>query len=250
VNITWWGHATVAIADEGTTILTDPLLRNRLAHLRRRRGPTPRPEAPDAVVVSHLHADHCDLGSLRALPAYTRLVVPEGAGAFLRARLRGRDVTELAVGATVTVGALRVQAVPASHDGSRLPRSSIRAAAVGYKIIGSRTAWFAGDTGLFDGMRDIGPVDIALIPVWGWGWTLGPGHLDPGRAAEALRLVDPGVAVPIHWGTLWPMGCAKVRPDRFARPGHEFAAAAARTAPQTQVRVLAPGDSLDLAAAA
>jgi len=250
MRITWWGHATVAIADEGTTILTDPLLRDRLAHLRRRRGPTPRPAAPDAVVLSHLHPDHCDLVSLRALPGSTRLVVPEGAGEFLHGKLGGRDITELAVGAEVTVGTLRVRAVPARHDGARLPHSSVRAAAVGYKIIGSRTAWFAGDTGLFDEMRDIGPVDVALVPVWGWGWTLGPGHLDPRRAAEVLRLVDPDLAVPIHWGTLWPVGCAKVRPDRFALPGEEFAAEAARTAPRTDVRVLAPGDSLSLAAAA
>lgn len=249
MNITWWGHATVAIADGGSTILTDPVLRNRLAHLRRRRGPTPRPARPDAVVLSHLHADHCDLVSLRTLPASTRLIAPAGAGEFLRAKLN-RDVTELAVGAETTVGALRVQAVPASHDGSRMPHSSVKAEAVGYKIIGSRTAWFAGDTGLFDEMKDLGPVDLALVPVWGWGWSLGPGHLDPERAAEAMGLVNPGLAVPIHWGTLWPMGCAGVRPDRFALPGDEFAAHAARTSPRTDVRVLAPGESLDLAAAA
>jgi L-ascorbate metabolism protein UlaG (beta-lactamase superfamily) len=250
MKITWWGHATVAIADGGTTVLTDPVLRNRLAHLRRRRGPTPRPAAPDAVLLSHLHADHCDLVSLRALPRGTKLIVPEGAGGFLRDKLGDRDVVELAVGHEVVVGALRIEAVPASHDGSRLPHSSVRAAAVGYKLTGSRTAWFAGDTGLFDEMKDIGPVDLALIPVWGWGWSLGPGHLDPGRAAEALRLVNPGLAVPIHWGTLWPIGCARVRPDRFLRPGDEFAARASQTAPRTDVRVLAPGESLSLAAAA
>src|SRR5258705_525530 len=66
-------------------------------------------------------------------------------------------------------------------------------------------------------------------------------------AAEAMRLVGPGQAVPIHWGTLWPMGCGRVRPDRFTRPGDEFAAHTAQLAPETDVAVLAPGESLSVA---
>ncbi|GAA0726352.1 MBL fold metallo-hydrolase [Dactylosporangium roseum] len=248
MDVTWWGHATVAIQDRGTTILTDPVLRNRLAHLHRRRGPRPELSAPpDAVVISHLHGDHCDLPSLRMLPRRTRLIVPKGSAPFLRARLGERDLVELAPGEETTVGELCVRAVPASHDGGRTPRSRVRAIALGYVVSGSRSAWFGGDTGLFDEMKAIGPVDLALVPVWGWGWTLGPGHLDPAGAAEAMRLIGPGRAVPIHWGTLWPVGCARVRPDRFARPGDEFAAHTAHLAPETAVDVLAPGESLSLA---
>ena len=53
-----------------------------------------------------------------------------------------------------------------------------------------------------------GSIDLALLPVWGWGPTLGPGHLDPARAATAAALIAPRVAVPIHWGTFalrWPL---------------------------------------------
>lgn len=250
MNITWWGHATVAVADRGTTILTDPVLRNRLAHLHRRRGPRPvLAAAPDAVVISHLHGDHCDVPSLRALPASTRLVVPSGGGAFLRSRLgAGRDIVEVAAGESVDVGALRVRAVPANHDGRRNPKSRIRAVVLGYVIEGTRSAWFGGDTGLFDEMRSLGQIDLALVPVWGWGWTLGAGHLDPAGAAEAMRIINPAQAVPIHWGTLWPVGCQRVRPDRFHRPGDEFADLTAAAAPKTDVRVLAPGDSLTVTA--
>jgi L-ascorbate metabolism protein UlaG (beta-lactamase superfamily) len=245
MDVTWWGHATVAIRERGVTILTDPVLRDRLAHLHRRRGPRPRLDrAPDAVVVSHLHSDHCDLPSLRPLPPSTRLIVPHGAAAFLRSRLGERDFVELRAGQETRVGDVTVRAVPAAHDGGRTPKSRIRAVALGYVVSGDRSAWFGGDTGLFDEMKELGPVDLALVPVWGWGWTLGPGHLDPGRAAEAMRLVEPGQAVPIHWGTLWPIGCGRVRPDRFHRPGDEFAEATRSTAPRTDVRVLAPGESL------
>ncbi|MEV4139489.1 MBL fold metallo-hydrolase [Dactylosporangium sp. NPDC049742] len=250
MNITWWGHATVAVADHGTTILTDPVLRNRLAHLQRRRGPRPVLDtAPDAVVISHLHGDHCDLPSLRMLPPSTRIIAPRGAGAFLRSRLpRSRDIVEISAGESVEVGSLRVRAVPAAHDGRRNPSSRIRAAALGYVFEGTRTAWFGGDTGLFDDMKSFGPLDLALVPVWGWGWTLGAGHLDPAGAAEAMRIIKPAQAVPIHWGTLWPVGCGRVRPDRFHRPGDEFAALTATAAPKTDVHVLAPGESLTVTA--
>ena len=45
-------------------------------------------------------------------------------------------------------------------------------------------------------------MDVALLPVSGWGPRLPAGHLDPRGAAEALRLLKPKLAVPIHWGTL------------------------------------------------
>ena len=36
-----------------------------------------------------------------------------------------------------------------------------------------RSVYFAGDTDLFDEMSEIGPVDVALLPVWGWGPSVG-----------------------------------------------------------------------------
>src|SRR5213079_3001561 len=49
------------------------------------------------------------------------------------------------------------------------------------------------------------PVDVALLPIWGWGPTMGPGHMDPGRAAEAAALLGARLAIPIHWGTYYPV---------------------------------------------
>jgi len=105
--------------------------------------------------------------------------------------------------------------------------------------------YFAGDTDLFDGMAELGPIDVALLPVSGWGPRLPAGHLDPRGAAEALRLLRPRIAVPIHWGTFRaPFGA---RPDD--RPAREFAQAAAELAPEVEVRVLAIGETLALEAA-
>ncbi|MGK5440284.1 MBL fold metallo-hydrolase [Micromonospora sp. URMC 105] len=248
MQLTWYGHSTVWIEDSGTRLLTDPLLRDRLAHLRRRRGPTPRlPGAPDAVLVSHLHADHLDFGSLRRLPAQTALVVPAGAARLVRRALGAAAAgrcTELAVGDRTTIGRVTVAAVPAAHHGGRGPWSGHRAPALGYLVEGQARAWFAGDTGLFDEMTGLGPLDVALVPVGGWGPTLGAGHLDPAGAAEAVRRAAAAWAVPIHFGTFWPLGCDLIRPDRFFRPGDDFARHAEAVAPGTRVRVLRPGESL------
>ena len=253
VRVTWWGHATVLI-DDRARVLTDPLLGIRIAHLVRREGSSPQERHLDVdlVVLSHLHADHLHLPSLRLLPRGTRVVVPKGGGTLLR-RLP-IDVKEVVEGDVVTAGTASVTAVPALHDGSRWPGSSTRAPALGYVVRGAASTYFAGDTGLFPGLSDIaantgGPLDLALLPVWGWGPWLRGQHLDPVTGAASLALLRPRVAVPVHWGTLWPRGLARVRPSAFHGAGAAFADHARRAGGPTEVRVLAPGSSTSVTAA-
>src|SRR5262249_26534095 len=117
-----------------------------------------------------------------------------------------------------------------------------RSKALGYLIAGSRHVYFAGDTDLFGGMAELAPVDVALLPVWGWGPRLPAGHLDPCRAAEALTLLRPRAAVPIHWGTFTPWRAQKS--DR--RPVDAFARAAAELAPEVEVLVPRLGEALEV----
>jgi L-ascorbate metabolism protein UlaG (beta-lactamase superfamily) len=227
-------------------LLTDPVLRRRLLHMKRvARSVDPALlSGLGAVLISHMHHDHFDVPSLRRFEhAATQLVVPAGSGR--RAKRQGfATVIEVSAGDTTDLGAIRLHTVPAVHGGKRYPLSA-ETEAVGYVIeADGRRVYFAGDTDLFDGMAELGELDVALIPVWGWGPRLGPGHLDPERAAEALALLEPRLVVPIHWGTLFP----RAHRDRTARltdPPHEFAAAAARVAPAVEVRILAPGEALD-----
>jgi L-ascorbate metabolism protein UlaG (beta-lactamase superfamily) len=244
-RIVFLGHSTVLIELDGVRVLTDPLLRPRVAHLRR-RPPLPDPSlyaAPDAVLLSHLHYDHLDVASLRLLGGDTRLFVPAGAGAWLRGR-GFADVSELPVGGVAHVGALTLTAAPASHDGRRRPGGP-RAQALGFLVHGRRTVYFAGDTGLFAGMSALSPApDVALLPVAGWGPTLGPGHMDPLDAARAVALIEPRLAIPIHWGTLRPIG--RRGRSQLEEPPRLFAAHVARLAPNVEVRVLAPGQETRL----
>jgi L-ascorbate metabolism protein UlaG (beta-lactamase superfamily) len=247
-RIVFLGHATVLIEVNGVRLLTDPLLRDRVAHLRRRVTPI-RPDIYanlDAVLISHLHHDHLDLGSLRLLGLDTPLLVPAGAGAWLGER-GFTNVTELSLDEVANVGPLAVTAVKASHDGRRRvgPRS-LRAETLGYLVRGRHTVYFAGDTELFDGMSSLSPqLDAALLPVAGWGPTLGPGHMGPLDAARATSLLRPRIAIPIHWGTLSPIGSARHR-ERRGDPSRAFAEHVARVAPSVEVRVLEPGGETTL----
>lgn len=247
-SLTWIGHATVLVELGGARVLTDPLLRSRLGHLRR-HGPPPAAAAMrdlDAVLVSHLHLDHLDLPSLRRLDPEVPLLVPRGAGGFLR-RSGFPHAREVEVGERVGVGGVDVIAVPATHDGRRQPLRKTSAETLGFVIEGPRRVYFAGDTDLFDGMADLaGTLDVALIPVWGWGPTLGEGHLDPARAAQAAAVLAPRLAVPIHWGTFYPRALHRVRPAPLRDPPHAFAAQVAELAPSVEVRVISPGGSTAL----
>lgn len=249
VEVTWWGHATATVRDSGVTVLTDPLLVRRMAHLRRRRGAVPPASAAlaDVVLVSHLHADHLHLRSLARLAAGTRVLVPRGAIRAvpgLRRLAASLEVTEVVPGDEVRVGAVRIRAVHAAHDGRRLPYGAHRAPALGFVLAGEARTYFAGDTGLFDDMAGaIGPVDLALLPVGGWGPYLGEGHLDPGRAAEALLRLGAHSAVPVHYGTYWPIGMDAVRPHEFHSPGDEFVRLAALRAPHAVVHRLRHGET-------
>jgi L-ascorbate metabolism protein UlaG (beta-lactamase superfamily) len=242
-RLTFLGHSTVLIELAGLRILTDPVLFDRVTLLRRvvtSLDPALY-EGIDLVLVSHLHLDHFDLPSLRLLGPDVRLAVPLGAGRLLARAGFGR-IDELAPGERIVQGDLAVTVTPARHGGYRPPFGP-RAAAVGYLLeAGPARIYFAGDTDLFPGMADLGPdLDVALLPVWGWGPSLGPGHLDPRRAAKALALLRPRYAVPIHWGTYWPFGLGRVRPGRLSDPPLEFAARAAEAHPETTVLVTPPG---------
>jgi L-ascorbate metabolism protein UlaG (beta-lactamase superfamily) len=245
LRIWFFGHATVAIDLDGVLVLTDPVLRGRLAHLVRHGTlhPAALERRPDAVVISHIHQDHLDLPSLRRLGRDIRLIVPTGAARVVT-RHGFRNVEELAAGDDARVGAVRVIATPAAHNGWRPPFGP-RAACLGFIVEGSRRVYFAGDTDIFPEMAALGPVDVALLPVWGWGPTLGPGHMDPRRAADALALIKPAVAVPIHWGALYPLPLRALGSGRRSflhSPPGEFAAFARDTAPSVDVRILQPGE--------
>jgi L-ascorbate metabolism protein UlaG (beta-lactamase superfamily) len=236
LRITWIGHATVLLELDGTRLLTDPVLRKRIAHLRSVQSPPTRDELGriDTVLLSHAHRDHLDIRSLRRLGKDVPVLAARGAVPSLRRRGFRGEVDSIATGERRTIGQLSVQATPALHGRP--------GTAVGFLIRGSRTVYFAGDTDLFPELAGLAnPLDVALLPIWGWGPSIGAGHLDPERAAEAVLRLRPKIVVPIHWGSLHPLGMSRAA---FLRePAEAFQRLVRERAPKVEVRLLEPGES-------
>lgn len=247
MKVTWLGHSSVVLDLDGVRILTDPLLRSH-AGLLRRLAPRPDPASwsrPDVVLLSHLHHDHAEVRSLRMLPGAALMSAPENV-AWLRRRQLPNTVP-LGDGWTDVGTGVRVRQVPAEHGHRPMPHRPN--AANGQLVQGpSGTVWIAGDTGLFPGMAAIpamagGPIDVALVPVWGWGPRLSAGHLSPVTAARAVELSGARFAVPVHWGTLHPPFITHFARSWLEQPGRRFAEAVSEQAPGCTAVVLAPGQS-------
>jgi L-ascorbate metabolism protein UlaG (beta-lactamase superfamily) len=244
-TLTYIGHATVLIEMEGVRVMTDPLLRDKAGFLRRHKA-TIDPKSYqdiDAVLISHLHMDHLDPPSLRLLDKKTRLIVPRGAAHLLR-NVGFQHVEEVSIEDSIRIGRLAIKSTHAEHARSRYPLGPV-ADCTGYIIRGSHNMYFAGDTDLFPEMINIAnDLDVAFLPVWGWGPTIRGLHMNPYRAAQALALLRPRMAIPIHWGTMAPLGLAWMKPPFLTRPPHDFARYATRLAPEVKVEILTPGNSL------
>ncbi len=243
-HLPWVGHGTVVVAMGGARVIVDPVLRPRVLHLKRfHRIPAAALRGLDAVLITHQHHDHLDPPSLERLGKDLPVIVPKGASGLLR-RKRFTRVSEIAEGERLRIGGLEVLATPAAHDGKRDQPLGPHADPIGFRLEAGRSVYVAGDTDLFDGMAAIGPIDVACLPIFGWGPNLGPGHMDPARAAEAALRLQAKVAIPIHWGTLWPIG--RGEPPR--EPAERFSAAMAETAPACEALVLEPGGTIPLEA--
>jgi L-ascorbate metabolism protein UlaG (beta-lactamase superfamily) len=246
-QITFIGHATLLVEMDGARLLTDPLLRDGVAHLKRRSTPVRKSlyQDIDAVLISHLHRDHLDIPSLRMLGRETKLLLPAGSADFLHDK-GFSNIKEMKAGDTTKIGELLILATHAEHHGKHPPFGPT-ADCLGFLIKGSQTVYFAGDTDLFPGMIDLADnLDVALLPVWGWGFNLGPGHMNPKRAAEALTLLRPRIAIPIHWGTFSPRGLGWFRPSLMFEPPQLFLKEGAIRMPEVKIHNLNPGSSLSL----
>jgi L-ascorbate metabolism protein UlaG (beta-lactamase superfamily) len=242
-NLVYLGHSTILAALPGMTVLTDPVIRPWIGPLRR-TAQCPVPDRADleadAIIVSHGHHDHLDLPSLRSLAGKSPIIVPAPLGRMV-SRRGVTNVVEIRAGETIRVGKGTITAVPAYHSNMRMPFGPA-ADALGFVLAaGSLRVYFAGDTDLFPGMADLRPLNVALLPVWGWGPMLGAGHLNPERAAAAVELLSPSLAIPIHWGSYWPAGMSRVAPGRLHAPPLEFRDAVVRLGLATRVEILGPG---------
>lgn len=253
MRLTWLGHSTVLLEVGDVRVLADPLLRRHAAPLRR-AWPRPDPslgQALDAVLLSHLHLDHADVRSLRALPEGTPVISTPANVEWVRRK--GLTGVGLAVGERRELpGDVVVTTVPAVH-GTHRPMRHRPNDAVGHLVeTPGTTVWLVGDTGPGDFLDEVpaaslrGRVDVAVVPVWGWGSRLGEEHLDPDEAARTCARVGAEVAVPVHWGTFHVPGLSRLPRGWFGSPGPRFVEVLEEHAPGCRGVLLPPGGSVEL----
>jgi L-ascorbate metabolism protein UlaG (beta-lactamase superfamily) len=254
ITVTWLGHSTVLLAMDGVRVLTDPVLRRSVGPLRR-VGPRPSPDvwqAADVVLLSHLHHDHADLPSLRMLGAERPVLTSSANAAWLRRRgLNGVALTE---GEWSQLGPeVDVTLVRADHQSRPMPHRPNDSH--GHLVRGpSGVVWVAGDTSLYDEMDRIhaavgARVDLAIVPVGGWGARLSNGHLDPAAAAKACVLVGARSAVPVHWGTLHVPGLSQLPRGWMERGGPAFVEFLCEAAPSCRPLLLEVGGTISVPSA-
>lgn len=241
ISVRWLGHSSVVIDLDGRRVITDPLLRRHAGLLRRATAP-PTPDSyagVTAVLLSHLHLDHADLPSLRRLPGVPMLGSAPVAQWLRSHGLRG---TPAMTDWTPLPGSDRVQVklVAAVHHSRPLPHRPNDAH--GFLLRSDwGTVWFAGDTAEYSALTELaGSVDLALLPIHGWGPRLSGGHLDPEEAARVCATVGAHYVVPIHYGTLHPMGFHLGSLDWMREPADRFAAVLPHLSPKTTLIPLTP----------
>jgi N-acyl-phosphatidylethanolamine-hydrolysing phospholipase D len=251
---TWVGHSTFLIQLDGVNILTDPHWGKRASPVsfvgpRRMIAPGLRfDDLPPihAVIVSHDHYDHLDHDTIRRIAGAhdAVFIVPLG----LRSRLAdmgARKVIELDWWDSTTVSTVTFVCTPAQHSSGRTLTDENKRLWSSWAVLGPhKRFFFAGDTGYFAGLRDIGarlgPFELALVPIGGYSSfaTRHPNHVNPEEAVQLFEDVGGERLVPMHWGTF------NMNVEPFAEAPGRLVREAGRRGLDARVTILTPGATL------
>ena len=209
-SVTWVGHSTFAVQDEGDVFITDPVWGER-ALLPRRKVPPGIPLGaipPSAfVVLSHNHYDHLDAWTVARLPRDMPWFAPLGLGKWLREHGR-EQVVELDWWQSTRHGRWTLTCLPAQHWSNRLGEGRNASLWCSWMLDnGVRKYYFAGDSGYFHGFAEIGrrfgAADVAFLPIGAYEprWFMRPQHMNPPEAVRAFRDLGARAMLPMHWGT-------------------------------------------------
>ena len=216
-TLTWIGHAGFLLQVGGVNLLTDP-------HMSERASPFswagPKRLAPPgltmeqlptihAVLISHNHYDHLDVGTVRALarrPENPRFFVPLGLKAWF-ADLDIFNVVEMDWWEEAEYLGLRIMAVEARHFSRRGPFDAMQTLWAGWAVLHPTLRFYhAGDTGygafFKEIRRRIGPLDLVALPIGAYEprWFMKEVHLNPAEAVQAYQDLQARYAVGMHWG--------------------------------------------------
>jgi L-ascorbate metabolism protein UlaG (beta-lactamase superfamily) len=201
-RITWLGHATVLVQTaQGTNILIDPFIAQNPKYPKNFR----LPESIHYILATHGHGDHIsDVVPVAARHNSTVVAVFELADYFARqgvARTIG-----MGAGGTVQLGDVAATMVAATHSSSVQDEQGTHYAgiAAGFvlTVADGPVLYHAGDTAVFGDMKlihDLYRPEVAMLHIGGH-FTMGPRE-----AALAVRLLEPEIVLPLHFGTFPPL---------------------------------------------
>jgi len=199
--VTFGGHATVIVRYPDLAIAFDPMLGHWIGGVRRAVEPgLADVDLADIglILISHRHADHLHVPTLRRLPRTATVVVPTGAAGAISSLGYAR-VIELSPGADLELRGVQVAAEATAHGAGELAHG------LSYAVRGDGPSlYLCGDSGYFSGFADIGErfaPDIAFLPIGGfYPGSFRDRHMSPLDALYAFEDLRARLLVPIHHG--------------------------------------------------
>lgn len=201
-RITWLGHATVLVqTPQGTNILIDPFI----AQNPRYPKEFSLPSKIHYVLLTHGHGDHMS-DAVPVAKKHGSTVVAIYELADFVAQKGVAETIGMNLGGTVKLNDVAATMVEAKHSAAAQDEkgSHYVGVAAGYVLTaeGGPVLYHSGDTNVFGDMsliRELYHPKVAMLPIGGH-YTMGPREV-----SLAARLLEPGVILPIHFGTFPPL---------------------------------------------
>ena len=217
LSVTWIGHATVLIQIDGINILTDPIWSERCSPVsfagpKRYTKPGIEFESLpkiDIVMISHNHYDHMDLDTLVELEKKFKPVFFVGLkNKSLLKNLGISKIEELDWWESRKVKDIDIHFTPTQHFSGRGLFDKNSTLWGSYILKGSKnTIYFAGDTGYFEGFKEIAnrfpSIDIAILPIGAYEprWFMKEIHMNPEESFQAFLDLKAKYFLPMHYLT-------------------------------------------------
>lgn len=217
VVMSWFGHSSILLKVDGTTILFDPVLEGKRASMFTFMGPKrfPYSEYPevtdlpkiDAVIISHDHYDHLDYPTIKLLKEkVSRFYMPLGVGAHFESwGVPKENIVELEWWQEASLADLTVALTPTRHFSGRGFGDRFHTLWGSWVILGkNERIYFSGDSGYFPGFKEIGekygPFDLTFMECGAYNEAWSEIHMFPEQTAQAHLDLKGKLLMPIHWG--------------------------------------------------
>lgn len=181
IKLEWLGHASVRI-NAGPIIYIDPFKINSN-------------EKADLILITHGHYDHCSIEDIQKIvKPETVIVSTTDCSSKFSGKIEVKDVRLVEPGQKIEIDGIKIETVPAYNPKKQFhPKTNLW---VGYIVeVKGKRIYHAGDTDIIPEMKNI-KADIALLPIGGT-YTM-----SAEEAVEAADMIQPSLAIPIHYGEI------------------------------------------------